>query len=168
MFIGYFIIFSVIVIFKWILISEYLFLSKDVFILQNLMKDIYPFAYKHFWRDSGNFYINSQYSKENIIKELSQEKTEYYFIVFNKEIIGNLRVIWDAELKNLAIKKQVKLHRIYLHPKTHNKGLGKTILSWLETEVKNKGYRALWLDAMVEQEDSFKFYKIWSGCHCHK
>ena len=134
-------------------------LSKDVFILQNLMKDIYPFAYKHFWRDSGNFYINSQYSKENIIKELSQEKTEYYFIVFNKEIIGNLRVIWGAELKNLAIKRQVKLHRIYLHPKTHNKGLGKTILSWLETEAKNKGYKALWLDAMVEQEDSFKFYK---------
>lgn len=133
--------------------------SVDTETLFKLMQEIYPLAYKHFWKDQGDWYVNSQYSKENILKELSEENAEYYFIIFNDEIVGNFRIIWDEKLYGLSAKKQVKLHRIYLHQKTQGKGLGKILLTWLEQKVITKGYQIIWLDVMDEQPQAFQFYK---------
>lgn len=133
--------------------------NSDCESLFHLMKEVYPLAYAHFWRDNGDWYVNSQYSKEHILKELSQEKTDYYFVLFNNEIIGNFRIIWDEKLAGLSPKKQVKLHRIYLHKNTQGNGIGKTLLSWLEQRAKEKGYTIIWLDAMDEQPQAFQFYK---------
>ncbi|MCH3881330.1 MULTISPECIES: GNAT family N-acetyltransferase [Tenacibaculum] len=134
-------------------------LSSDSDRLFTLMKEVYPLAYAHFWQDNGDWYVNTQYSKENILKELSQEKTEYYFVLFKGEIIGNFRIIWDEELEGLSEEKQVKLHRIYLHKNTQGNGIGKTLLSWLDKKAKEKGYTIIWLDAMDAQPQAFQFYK---------
>jgi GNAT superfamily N-acetyltransferase len=127
--------------------------------LYSLMRNIYPLAYSHFWTDNGDWYVNTQYSKENILRELSEEKTEYYYVVFNDEIIGNFRIIWDENLEGLPEGKQVKLHRIYLHQKIQGKGIGKNIVSWLENKAKEKGYKIIWLDAMNEQPKALLFYR---------
>lgn len=134
-------------------------LSSDSTSLFTLMKGVYPLAYAHFWTDNGDWYVNSQYSKEHLLKELSEENAEYYFVLFNDEIIGNFRVIWDEKLAGLSEEKQVKLHRIYLHQKTHGNGIGKKILSWLEEKATKKGYKIIWLDAMDAQPQAFQFYK---------
>ena len=58
-------------------ISENIQLKKiqntDCELLFTLMKEVYPLAYSHFWTDKGKWYVNTQYSKENILKELSQD-----------------------------------------------------------------------------------------------
>jgi GNAT superfamily N-acetyltransferase len=144
-------------------ISENIFLKNiidsDSEMLFNLMQEIYPPAYSHFWTDNGDWYVNSQYAKENILKELSEEKAAYYFILFKNEIVGNFRIIWDEKLDGLLFKKHVKLHRLYLHPNTQGKGIGKQILIWLEEKAKQKGYQFIWLDAMDAQPQAFQFYK---------
>ena len=83
----------------------------------------------------------------------------YYFVLFNDQIIGNFRIIWDESLEGLPEEKQVKLHRIYLHQKTQGKGIGKKLLFWLEEKAIKKGYKIIWLDAMNEQPQAFQFYK---------
>lgn len=127
--------------------------------LFKLMKEIYPLAYSHFWTDKGNWYVNTQYAQENILKELSQDNSDYYFVLYNDEIIGNFRIVWDEKLEGLSNEKQVKLHRIYLHQKTQGKGIGKKLLTWLEQKAFKKGYSIIWLDAMDEQPQAFQFYK---------
>uniref|UniRef100_UPI004048BD0C GNAT family N-acetyltransferase n=1 Tax=Polaribacter sp. TaxID=1920175 RepID=UPI004048BD0C len=133
--------------------------EADSDLLASLMKEVYPPAYAHFWKDNGAWYIETQYSNSAIKKDLKQEKSDYYFIVYQGEIIGNFRVVWDQQLKDLAIAKQVKLHRIYLRPKAQGKAIGKTLLLWLETKAKKEGYKAIWLDAMDEKQQAFEFYK---------
>ena len=134
-------------------------LKTDTKALFRLMKEIYPLAYSHFWTDNGDWYVNIQYSEKNILKELAQEKSEYFFILYKDEIIGNFRIIWDEELQGLSDSKQVKLHRIYLNQKTQGKGIGKKLLSWLEQKAKEKDYNSIWLDAMDAQPQAFQFYK---------
>ena len=133
--------------------------SKDYNLLYNLMKEIYPQAYKHFWEDSGDWYVDKQYSKEHVLKELSQENADYYFILYKNEIIGNFRIVWGEKLKGLPQEKQVKLHRVYLHKKTHGKGIGKTLILWLEELAKQKEYKIIWLDAMDCKSQALQFYK---------
>ena len=130
--------------------------SESLFIL---MKEIYSYTYSHFWKDKGDWYINSQYSKENLLKDLSQKKSDYYFILYKKEIIGNFRVIWDEKLKGYSKEKQVKLHRVYLNQKIHGKGIGRKLISWIEEKAIKKGYHIIWLDAMDAQPQALKFYK---------
>lgn len=143
-------------------------LSNNSETLFRLMKQIYTPAYSHFWEDHGDWYVNSQYSKEHILKELSQENAEYYFILKKDKIIGNFRIIWDDKLANLSEEKQVKLHRIYLHPKTQRIGIGKQLMFWLEEKAKQKGYKIIWLDAMDEKPQAFQFYKkIGYNYHSH-
>ncbi|GGG93283.1 spermidine/spermine N(1)-acetyltransferase [Polaribacter pacificus] len=133
--------------------------DTDCDLLFSLMKEVYPKAYAHFWKDDGSWYLSSQYSKTNILKELSQEKSDYYFVLFNNEIIGNFRVVWDEKLAGIPTEKQLKLHRIYLDSKVQGEGIGKTLLSWLESNAKEKNYQTIWLDAMNEQAQAFEFYK---------
>lgn len=134
-------------------------LNADSESLFMLMKEVYPAAYSHFWEDERDWYVNTQYSKENILKELSEENAQYYFVLFKNEVIGNFRILWDRKLRGLDTKKSVKLHRVYLHSKTHGNGIGKRLLNWLENEAIKKQYELIWLDAMNEQPQAFEFYK---------
>ena len=134
-------------------------LSTDFDTLFSLMNKIYPAAYSHFWQDDGNWYVNTQYSKEKIDRELLEKKSENYFVIFNNEIIGNFRIIWQEKLGDFDDKKCVKLHRIYLHQKTQGNGIGKAILKWLEKQAIKKQYEIVWLDAMDEKPQAFIFYK---------
>ena len=142
--------------------------DSDTESLFKLMEVVYSLAYSHFWKDKGDWYVHNQYSKENILKELSSDKIEYYFVLYKNEIIGNFRIIWDEQLAGFTQEKQVKLHRIYLHPKTQGNGIGKTLLSWLENKALKKGYTIIWLDAMNEQPKAFNFYeKLGYRYHSH-
>lgn len=133
--------------------------DKDSESLFSLMKEVYTAAYSHFWKDSGTWYLNTQYSRENLIKELKENNTAYYFVVFKNEIVGNFRVLWNQELNGFEGKKSVKLHRIYLHAKTQGNGIGKALLNWLENQAIKKQYELIWLDAMNEKPQAFEFYK---------
>ncbi|CAM1371320.1 GNAT family acetyltransferase [Tenacibaculum soleae] len=134
-------------------------LNTDSEIFFRLMKEIYPPAYSHFWKDGGAWYVNTQYSKEKFNNELLDKKSENYFVIFNNEIIGNFRIIWEEKLGDFNTKKCVKLHRIYLHKKTQGNGIGKKLLSWLENQAIKKQYEIVWLDAMDAQPQAFEFYK---------
>jgi GNAT superfamily N-acetyltransferase len=134
-------------------------LNSDTKTLFTLMKEIYPLAYSHLWTDKGDWYVNTQYSKNPILKELLAQKAENYFILFNEEVIGNFRFIWDEKLAGISDEKQLKLHRIYLHPNMQGNGIGKKLLTWLECKAQQKGCNFIWLDAMDAQPAAFQFYK---------
>jgi GNAT superfamily N-acetyltransferase len=142
--------------------------SLDTATLFKVMKEIYNSAYSHFWTDKGDWYVNTQYSKEPILKELSEENSENYFILLKGEIIGNFRIIWDEKLAGLSEEKQVKLHRIYVYQKTQGIGIGRKLLSWLDEKALQKEYKVIWLDAMNEQPQAFQFYeKLGYTYHSH-
>ena len=136
-----------------------LVLSSDAKTLFTLMKEIYPLVYSHFWTDQGDWYVHTQYCEKNILKELLEENSEDYFILFNNNLVGNFRFIWDEKLTGLSNQNQLKLHRIYLHPKAQGNGIGKTLLAWLEAKAIKKGFEIIWLDAMDAQSKAFQFYK---------
>ena len=146
-----------------ICISENIHLQKitikDIVVLKKLMQEIYPPAYQHYWTDKGNWYINGLYNKDQIEKELKELDTTYCFVLFKNEIVGVLRVLWNYPNDKLPNKKSAKLHRLYLHQKTHGKGLGKTLLNWVENTAKKKQCKILWLETMNEQQQAFNFYK---------
>lgn len=144
-------------------ISEDLFFRKvtldDQQILFDLMKRIYPIAYEHFWNDDGSWYVNGLYNKENLKKELSEENTLYFLVYFQNQLIGIIRIVYDLDQEYNPNSSYIKLHRLYLDPLFHNKGLGSKIMTWLIDHSKRLGYSYLWLEAMEKKPQALYFYK---------
>ena len=125
----------------------------------NLMWRIYPTEYAHFWKNEDcNFYINNQFSKETLSKELDEEKQLYFFVVDKGEYVGVLRLKFDEYPKKLTDKKCIKLHRIYLDAKVQGKGLGTKISQFIDEVTKLNGYEFIWLNAMEKKRNAIQFY----------
>jgi len=134
-------------------------LLKDAGILYNLMHKIYPPAYKHLWKDEGDWYVNTIFSFQMLEKELLEKNTKYYFVQFNTKIIGILRLEFNAILKGYKDSNTTKLHRIYLNEESQGKGIGKILLDFtIQQSIQNKS-DILWLEAMDTQTQALQFYK---------
>lgn len=127
--------------------------------LYDLMSEIYPTEYSHFWLDDSSSFINNQFNKENLEKELSEKKQQYFFVIYKNEIVGILRLLLDYKMAKFPTKKTIKIHRIYLHNKVQGKGVGKLILNYVENFTKENNYNILWLEAMEKKPQALNFYK---------
>ena len=125
----------------------------------DLMWRIYPPEYAHFWKNEDcTFYINNQFSKETLSKEL-KEKQLYYFVVENNENVGILRLKFDEfPNKTIDATRVIKLHRIYLDPKVQGKGLGTKTLNFIDEVARLNNYKYIWLNAMLDKPSAVSFY----------
>ncbi|NAS11235.1 GNAT family N-acetyltransferase [Poritiphilus flavus] len=123
------------------------------------MSVIYPPVYAHLWPDGGNYYLNKLYSIENLKSELKDPDSRYYFVEYNEETIGILKVVLNCSIPGGDNRPMVKLHRIYLSPEIQGKGLGKQLLNWIEEKFCKDPRTPLWLEVMDSQEKAIRFYE---------
>jgi GNAT superfamily N-acetyltransferase len=127
--------------------------------LLDLMLDIYPAVYSHLWQDQGDRYLRKVYSQKNLCIELKNANARYYFVQYEGEVVGILRVILGETMPGWATTPMVKLERIYLSPAVHGKGIGKRIFQWVEEEFCIESKIPLWLEAMDSQPQAIGFYE---------
>lgn len=126
--------------------------------LWELMNTIYVPAYGDYWEDHGDFYLNEQYSKHNFSQELNNTNAYYFFIVYNSETCGILRLIKNTTFSANNSKRALKLHRLYLSKNTQGKGIGKTLLNWVFNFAKHEKQDLVWLEVMTSQPQALNFY----------
>ncbi|WP_194852573.1 GNAT family N-acetyltransferase [Nonlabens antarcticus] len=127
--------------------------------LSSLMMDIYRPVYQHLWFDDGSYYVDSQFNTENLTLELAVSNAPYYFIIFEEAPIGILRFINHLSTPTGSIEPSVKLHRIYLAPSAHGKGVGKKVIQWLSQEAHKNKQQYIWLECMDTRLSAYNFYK---------
>lgn len=147
---------------------------EDQLDLFELMQRIYPPAYKHFWEDQGNWYLNSLYTPDNLKKELQEKGSYYYFIrYFDKQsisfresvnskkhtTIGIFKVIENCVYPEQPSALSFKVHRIYLDTTIQGKGIGKQLMRYAEKRAKKTRHNLIWLDAMDQHPQAMAFYE---------
>ena len=130
--------------------------QPDIF---TLMQTIYPPVYEHLWEDGGLAYVESVYGEANFQRELLLENTYSWRVQVDGELCGVLRIILDRKSPDFPDRPTMKLQRIYLHPDTHGKGLGKKIMDWVVDQSKEEGKDLLWLECMDSQPQAIRFYE---------
>ena len=130
--------------------------QKDLY---NLMSRIYPSTCEHLWIDKGKWYIDNLYSYDNPRKELSESNSLYFFIQYQSNIVGILRILENEPLIDFKKEKAAKLQRIYLAPSAQGKGIGKALINWTENKQRELGYSILWLEVMDTQTKAIRFYE---------
>ena len=127
--------------------------------LFKLMNSIYVPVYVHLWKDSGKKYLEETYSKEGLKRELENRNSNYFFVTYSNRLAGIFKFIIDS---NHAYgdeeSKSVMLHRIYLAKFVQGKGVGTSLINWLENEIRSD-YMKVWLEVMDTQLNVIRFYE---------
>jgi GNAT superfamily N-acetyltransferase len=127
--------------------------------LFDLMSRIYLPEYRHLWFDDGSWYMEKIYSYANLAMDLDNPNSTYYFVHYQSETIGILKLIENVPLIEFKNRKSAKLDRIYLDPAFHGKGIGKTLVHWTENRLAASGHSILWLEAIDTQKKAVVFYE---------
>ncbi|MGO4111031.1 GNAT family N-acetyltransferase [Paenibacillus sp. YAF4_2] len=111
-------------------------------------------------------YLERAFNANQLEKELSNTSSEFYFILFNEEIAGYLKVNRnDAQSEN----ESLEIERIYIRSKYQRKGLGKHLFNKaMEIAIKQK-IKMIWLGVWEKNENAIDFYEkmgfVQTGAH---
>jgi GNAT superfamily N-acetyltransferase len=127
--------------------------------LYRLMQRIYPPVYAYLWPDGGRWYVHSQYNERKVARELADETAAYYFVRLDGQPVGIVRMEDDRPLPERPGLRASKLHRLYLDPAIHGRGVGRVVMEWVSGSRRDMGYDLIWLEAMDTATAALAFYE---------
>lgn len=133
--------------------------KEDQPTIYSLMDEVYRSGYRYIWTDEGDWYVNLIYNPHTLYKELKRTYTHYFFVEVSGRKIGILKYDFPFSPREVEIPNAMKLHRLYLHPDFHGKGIAQHLLAHCKNVAVENGIEAIWLEAMECQPQAMRFYQ---------
>lgn len=114
-------------------------------------------------------YLKRAFHPEQLKKECANRHSEFYFIYFNEEIAGYLKVNADDAQTEHMDKDSLEVERIYIRSPFHRLGLGKQLIEKAVEIAAEKNKRKLWLGVWEQNGNAISFYNklnfVQTGTH---
>ncbi|RXT01935.1 GNAT family N-acetyltransferase [Ammoniphilus sp. CFH 90114] len=119
--------------------------------------------------ENMNAYLERAFNLPQLEKELDNSSSEFYFVYFNNEIAGYLKVnINDAQTEEMG-DESLEIERIYIKNKFQKHGLGKYLLNKSMEIAMERSKKKIWLGVWEKNENAIVFYKkmgfVQTGAH---
>ena len=148
-------------------------IERDVDKLQSIALSTFTHAYRHLNTVANfNWYINRAFNKKQLLSEIQNEESFFFFATLNSNIIGYLKLnIGSSQTEPLG-SECMELERIYLIDKYQRKGIGKNIIEFAMNQTKEHSKSVLWLGVWDKNPGAIAFYEkvgfTRSGSHIFK
>ena len=114
-------------------------------------------------------YLERAYNAEQLEKELTHSSSEFYFVYFQDELAGLLKVnMNDAQTEPMG-NDALEIERIYIRSQFQRKGLGQYLINQAMEIAKIHNKKRLWLGVWEKNENALHFYKkigfVQTGAH---
>ncbi|MBA9029016.1 GNAT family N-acetyltransferase [Peribacillus huizhouensis] len=104
-------------------------------------------------------YLERAFNSNQLEKELSNISSEFFFICFNKELAGYLKVnINDAQSEKMG-DESLEIERIYIRYKFQRKGFGKYLINKAMEIALRQNKKIIWLGVWEKNKKAIDFYK---------
>lgn len=104
-------------------------------------------------------YLERAFNSRQLEQELSNISSEFFFICFNEEVAGYLKVnINDAQFEKMG-DESLEIERIYIRHKFQKKGLGKYLINKAMEIAIRQNKKIIWLGVWEKNENAIDFYK---------
>ncbi|RKD28625.1 GNAT family N-acetyltransferase [Lacrimispora algidixylanolytica] len=114
-------------------------------------------------------YIDKAFRTEKLKEELANEFSDFYFICYNNETAGYLKINTDDSQTERMGDEAFEIERIYIRTKYQRKKLGEHLIHKAFEVAKSLNKRCIWLGVWEENHNALAFYKrmgfIPSGAH---
>lgn len=133
---------------------------KDLELLQKLSITTFAKAFeKQNNREDFQTYLARAFSGAQLLSELNDSNTSFYFVDWQGETIGYFKTnVFEAQ-SELKEPIGMELERIYVKSSFQGKGIGLKIMSFVESLAKKKGKTYLWLGVWENNPNAIRFYQ---------
>ncbi|PFN82871.1 GNAT family N-acetyltransferase [Bacillus sp. AFS076308] len=116
-----------------------------------------------------NAYLERAFNLNQLEKELSNISSEFFFVYFNNEVAGYLKVNTnDAQSEEMG-DESLEIERIYILNKLQKHGLGKYLLNKAMEIAMERNKKKVWLGVWEKNENAIGFYEkmgfVQTGAH---
>jgi diamine N-acetyltransferase len=143
---------------------------EDLYQLQKLSIETFNDTFKdQNSLENMNAYLEKAYNLEQLKKELSHTSSQFFFVYFNEEIAGYLKVnTLDAQSEEMG-DDAFEIERIYIKKPFQMHGLGKYLLNRAIEMAEEQGKKKIWLGVWEKNENAIAFYRkmgfVQTGAH---
>ncbi|WP_299091557.1 GNAT family N-acetyltransferase [uncultured Metabacillus sp.] len=143
---------------------------EDLHKLQEISYETFYETFKHQNSpENMNAYLERAFNIKQLEKELSNIFSQFFFVYFNKEVAGYLKVNTnDAQSEEMG-DESLEIERIYIKNKFQKHGLGKYLLNKAMEIAIERNKKKIWLGVWEKNENALAFYKkmgfVQSGAH---
>lgn len=114
-------------------------------------------------------YLKKAFNLNQLEKELLNSSSQFFFIYFNNEVAGYLKVNNnDAQSENMG-DETLEIERIYIKNQFQKHGLGKHLYQKALEIAKQSNKKKIWLGVWEKNENAIAFYKkmgfVQTGAH---
>lgn len=114
-------------------------------------------------------YLERAFNLTQLEKELSNIYTEFFFVYFNNEVAGYIKInTSDAQSEKMG-DDSLEIERIYIRSKFQNHGLGKYLINKAIEIALKENKKKIWLGVWEKNENAIAFYKkmgfVQTGAH---
>jgi diamine N-acetyltransferase len=109
--------------------------------------------------ENMNAYLERAFNLKQLEKELSNISSQFFFVYFNNEVAGYLKVnINEAQSEEMG-DESLEIERIYIKNKFQKHGLGKYLLNKAIEIGMEHNKKKIWLGVWEKNENAICFYK---------
>lgn len=143
---------------------------EDSLKLQEISDETFNETFKHQNSpENMNAYLERAFNLKQLEKELSNTSSQFFFVYFNNEVAGYLKVNTnDAQSEEMG-DESLEIERIYIKNKFQKHGLGKYLLNKAMEIAMERNKEKIWLGVWEKNENAIAFYKkmgfVQTGAH---
>lgn len=104
-------------------------------------------------------YLDKAFNDVQLEKELSNFASEFYFVYFNDEIAGYLKVNGEEAQTEPMGDESFEIERIYIRNGFQGKGLGKYLIDKAIEIAISHNKKNIWLGVWEKNKNAIGFYK---------
>ncbi|OCA90453.1 GNAT family acetyltransferase [Bacillus sp. FJAT-27225] len=119
--------------------------------------------------ENMNTYLEKAFNLNQVEKELSNDFSQFFFIYFNNELAGYLKVNTDEAQSEDMGSESLEIERIYIKNAFQKHGLGKYLFNRALEIAAELNKKTIWLGVWERNEKAIAFYKklgfVQTGAH---
>lgn len=109
--------------------------------------------------DDMKAYLESSFSTEKLIAELTDQNAEFYFAELDHDIIGYLKINVGLSQTEIKDKNALEIERIYVLKEYHGKKVGQLLYDKAIELAKAKKVDYVWLGVWEKNSRAIRFYE---------
>lgn len=143
---------------------EYITIRKvtldDIGQLQKISRETFSETFSSSNTDENmKKYLAERFSNETLAREIGNESSEFYFALFENQVIGYLKLNFGTSQTELKDEKALEIERIYVLKEFHGKKVGQILYENAIEVAKQKKSDYVWLGVWEENPRAISFYK---------
>jgi ribosomal protein S18 acetylase RimI-like enzyme len=104
-------------------------------------------------------YLEEAFNREKLLEELSNPKSNFFFLYADGELSGYLKVNEAPAQSDLNDPDSLELERIYVRKESQGKGLGKVLITYAIQIAGERAKQYVWLGVWERNINAIAFYK---------